>query len=319
LVRCIGKLAVVCVVLVAGPAVRAEERSAYTRTADVVYGKKYGMALTLDVFTPKQNANGAGVLAVVSGGYFSNPGMVNPAFYGELLKRGYTVFAVLHGSQPRYTIPEIVADINRSTRFVRYHARDYQVDPERLGIVGASAGGHLSLMQGTAGDQGNPKATDPVERTSSRVQAVACFFPPSDFLNFGGEGQLHWGDRVGLRFRAAFDYHEFDPQQGRFVRITDLEKVRKISRDISPVTHVTADDPPTLVIHGTKDRLVPFEQAERIVARLKEAGVPVKLVVKEGADHGWLDMIKDVVTIADWFDQYLVKPAAEKPAGGQQR
>jgi acetyl esterase/lipase len=305
-----GLLAVVCFALVIDTRGRADEQSVYTRTADVVYGKKFGMALTLDVFTPKQNANGAGVIVVVSGGYFSNPRMINPGLYGELLKRGYTVFAVLHGSQPKYTIPEIVADINRATRFIHVHAREYHVDPDRLGIVGASAGGHLSLMQGTAGDKGDPKASDPVDRASSRVQAVACFFPPTDFENFGGDGQLHWGDRVGLQFRAAFDYHEFDAKQGRFVRITDMEKVRKISHDISPVTHITPDDPPTLIIHGTRDRLVPFEQAGRMVSRLKEAGVPVKLIVKEGADHGWPDMTKDVVAIADWFDQYLGKAAS---------
>jgi acetyl esterase/lipase len=287
---------------------RAEDTSEFTRTRDVIYGKKHGMALTMDVFVPTKNANGAAVIAVISGGFFSRPEMIQPVFYSELVKRGYVVFAVLHGSQPKYTIPEIITDMNRAVRFMRFHAKDYRTDPQRIGIIGASAGGHLSLMQGTAGDAGDPKATDPVERTSSRVQAVACFFPPTDFMNFGAMGREHYGDAVGLPFRPAFDYHELDKQQNRFVRITDKEKLRDISRKISPTTHVTADTPPTLIIHGDKDGLVPIQQSHLIMAKFKELGVTAKLIVKEGADHGWPGMDKDLSVMADWFDQYLKGP-----------
>ena len=98
-------------------------------------------------------------------------------FARPLLDRGYTIFAVVHGSQPRYTVPEIIPDINRAVRFIRYHAKDYGIDPQRIGICGASAGGHLSLMIGTAGSKGKQDTSDPVDRESSRVQAVACFFP----------------------------------------------------------------------------------------------------------------------------------------------
>jgi acetyl esterase/lipase len=287
---------------------RADDPSDFSRTRDVIYGKKYGMALTMDVFAPTKNANGAAIIAVISGGFFSRPEMIQPIFYSEFVKRGYVVFAVLHGSQPKYTIPEIITDLNRAVRFIRFHAKDYKVDPLRIGIVGASAGGHLSLMQGTAGDVGDSKAADPVERTSSRVQAVACFFPPTDFMNFGGMGREHYGDVVGLPFRPAFDYHELDKKQNRFLRITDKEKLREISRGISPITHVTADTPPTLIIHGDKDRLVPIQQSHRIMAKFKELGVTAKLIVKEGADHGWPGMDKDLPVIADWFDKYLQTP-----------
>src|SRR6266478_5402430 len=92
-----------------------------TRTADVIYGRKFGTALTLDVFTPKKDANGAAIVLVVSGGWVSDNKTINSAlfaiFLGELLNRGYTVFAVVHGSQPRYTIPEAIADINRAVRY----------------------------------------------------------------------------------------------------------------------------------------------------------------------------------------------------------
>jgi acetyl esterase/lipase len=290
----------------------AGEGPAFTRTRDVIYGRKYGLALTLDVFTPKK-ANGVGVILVVSGGWFSGPQGINTAFTTELLKRGYTVFAVVHGSQPKFTVPEIVEDMNRAVRFIRARAADYKIDPERLGIMGGSAGGHLSLMQGTSGTPGNPKATDPVERASSRVQAVACFFPPTDFLNYGEQGRV-WNSRtIPDPFKPALDFHEFDRTKKVFLRVTDEDKERAILRKISPVYHVTAATPPTLIIHGDADKLVPIQQAEVMLARLKEAGIPAELVRREGADHGWLTLVQDVSLFADWFDRYLRKAAKEEP------
>lgn len=285
--------------------VRAQDQGAFDRKVDVVYGRKFGMALTMDVFTPSANANGAGIVWVVSGGWFSNHDAIGPGFIRELLNRGYTVFAVVHGSQPRFTIPEVVKDMNRAVRFIRYHAKDYHIDPDRLGITGASAGGHLSLMQGLAGDTGDKSAKDPVDQTSSRVQAVGCFFPPTDFLNYGKPGELAIGCGVLKGFKPPFDFHEQDPNTKMFIRITDMDKILEITRQISPVYHASSDDPPTLIIHGDADLLVPIQQAELVLDKLKTAGVETKLVVKKGAAHGWPDLIKDTATIADWFDGHL--------------
>jgi acetyl esterase/lipase len=286
------------------PAAFAQE---FTRQEDVVYGRKFGTALTLDVFTPKEKANGAGIILVVSGGWFSAHEAINLPWVKEFTGRGYTVFAVVHGSQPRFTIPEILGDMHRAVRFIRFHAEDYGIDPERIGITGGSAGGHLSLMQGTAGDKGNPDAKDPVDKVSSRVQAVACFFPPTDFLNYGNEGENALGRGILAGFKAPFAFHELDPTTRTFEAITDEAKIIEIGKQISPVNHVTADDPPTLIIHGNADKLVPIQQAELIVAKLKEAGVPTELVTKPGASHGWPNLINDVKTFADWFDKYLQK------------
>ena len=98
---------------------RADEPTAYDRKEDVVYGRKFGTALTMDVFTPRANANGAAVIWVVSGGWYSGHEAINTGFLDELLRRGYTVFAVVHGSQPKYTIPEILHDMHRAVRFIR--------------------------------------------------------------------------------------------------------------------------------------------------------------------------------------------------------
>jgi acetyl esterase/lipase len=288
--------------------VHADE-PAFRRQVDVIYGRKYGTALTMDVFSPRGKSNGRGVISVVSGGWFSShdlDGML-PVFT-PLVDRGYTVFAVVHGSQPKYTIPEIVEDMERAVRFVRFHAQDYGIDDDYIGIYGSSAGGHLALMQGTAGDEGDPKAADPIDRISSRVQAVVCFFPPTDFLNYGKPGEIALGCGTLGDFKAPFDFHEFDARQKMFVKVTDEEKIRAIGRQISPINHVSADDPPTLIFHGDKDWLVPIQQSESIVEKFQQVGVEARLVVKAGAEHGWPDTAKEMSMLVDWFDRFLKTP-----------
>src|SRR5215212_10486099 len=116
----------------AAPLAAAADDPPYTRTQDVVYGRKFGVALTMDMFTPKAKPNGAAAVFVVSGGWVSAHEFLDiagPGFINELSSRGYTVFGVVHGSQPRYTIPEILGDMHRAVRFIRHHAAEYHVDP----------------------------------------------------------------------------------------------------------------------------------------------------------------------------------------------
>ena len=180
------------------------------------------------------------------------------------------------------------------------------IDPNRIGITGGSAGGHLSLMIGTAGDAGDPKATDPVDRASSRVQAVACFFPPTDFLNYGTPGfaWLNQGPKDALR--AAVRFQALEPRAGKYFEPVD-EATRREDRPARFRPPITS--PATirrrLIIHGDKDSLVPLQQSELIIEKFKAAGVPCELVVKQGEAHGWKDWHDDMRTIADWFDKYL--------------
>lgn len=299
-------LALLCVGLSRPCAAQSSDDDLFTRTEDVIYARKFGSALTLDVFQPKQKNNGKGVVWVVSGGWFSAHRSINPGFVRAFAKRGYTVFAVVHGSQPKFNIPEILEDMHRAVRYIRYHAKDYKIDPDQIGIYGGSAGGHLSLMQGTAGNAGDPEAKDPVDRVSSRVQAVACFFPPTDFLNYGKPGEEALGTGVLKNFQAPFQFKLHDPEINAYVLITDPEKRREIGKAISPINHVSKDDPPTLIYHGDADKLVPIQQAEIIIDRFNDAGVPHKLIVKAGAAHGWKNLLDDLETMADWFDKYLI-------------
>ena len=173
--------------------------------------------------------------------------------------------------------------MNRAVRFIRYHAKDYHIDPDRIGITGASAGGHLSLMQGTAGDTGDKIRQGPGRPDLQPGAGGRLLLPADRFPQLRQAGR----DRPGLRrpqgFKPPFDFHEHDPKTKTFVRITDVGKILEIGRQISPIYHASSDDPPTLIIHGDEDLLVPIQQAELILDKLKSAGVETKLVVKKGA------------------------------------
>jgi acetyl esterase/lipase len=262
------------------------------RTEDVIYGRKFGTALTLDVFRPEK-PNGYGIIWTVSGGWFSAKEAIPKAF-PFLLERGYTLFAVVHGSQPKFIIPEVVQDMHRAVRFIRHNAAQYGVKPDHLGVMGGSAGGHLSLTLGTQGGPGAPEAIDPIDRESSAVQCVACFFPPTDFLNYGKTGE----DAVGVGILAAF--------KPAFGPLADTKEGRqKMGKEISPLYFVRSNQPPMLIVHGDADKLVPIQQAESFVKRSTEAGAIAKLIVKPGQGHGWGNWLGDLRAFADWFDEHL--------------
>lgn len=277
---------------------QAPAAPAYTRTADVVYARHAGVALTLDVFQPTAVApNGAAIIALVSGGWKSSHEGINPGSYAPYLARGYTVFAVVHGSQPKFILGEIVPDIHRAVRFIRTNAAKWGVDPSRLGVTGSSAGGHLSLTLGTQGGPGPADAKDPVDRASSAVQAVACFYPPTDFLNYGRDGEIAVGIGILKDYPPAFGPDAATPE-GR----------QRLGEKFSPARFVSSRSAPALLIHGDADPLVPIQQSQLYVSRATAAGAIAQLVTRPGAVHGgktWTTHNADRALFADWFDQHL--------------
>ena len=248
---------------------------------DIIYGRKYGMALTLEVVRPEK-PSGVGVLALSSGGWQTWPETGKPGT-DEFIARGQTVFIVMHGAKPRFAILEIVQDIRRAVRFVRSHASSYGVDARRLGLFGISSGGNISLLTAAQSGPGIPDTEDPVDRESDNIGAVACFYPPTDFLNFGEPGKI-W-----LPYRP----------DGESASDATLAK------EWSPVTHFTATMPPTLIIHGDADTLIPIQQSRSAVARLQELGVEHRFEVRPGKPHGWPDMSAEYALCAEWFDTHL--------------
>jgi acetyl esterase/lipase len=301
-------LVILCAVTAYAPLRAAQAGEPGYLRKEVIYGRKHGTALTMDVFAPKKDANRAGVIFAVSGGWFSDHKAIDGnvgLFIQPLVDKGYTVFAVCHGSSPKYSLPEILEDMHRSVRFIRQNAKDYGIDPERIGITGGSAGGHLSLMQGYGGKDGNPKAADPVDRQSSKVQAVVSFFPPTDFLNWGEPGKKMLGNHPIVPVKGAFDFTTLNPKKVSFELITDENKRAEIGKDLSPINHVAKDNPPTLIVHGDKDILVPVQQAQIIEAKMKEAGVVSRVIIKKGGGHDGALVKEHVPNMLEWFDKHL--------------
>jgi len=272
----------------------------YTATEDVVYGQKEGMGLTMDILEPEQGRKGIGIVLISSGSWRSSKSNL-PEEVAEfrkdhwamgLLSNGYTAFVVRHGSGPRFHVPEMVEDVRRAVRFIRLHAADYKVDPEHLGITSGSSGGHLALMVGMTGDDGKADSKDPVERVSSRTQAIVSWFPPTDMVNYGITD--------GYTFVQKLQPQRFTDMFGT---ITDLPAQL---REVSPLYFTTPDDPPLLLLHGDADKTVPLQQSEILKAKYEETGLKVKLIVQPGGVHsGWEGLEKNYADVAEWFDTYL--------------
>lgn len=275
-----------------------------TRKA-VVYAERNGVELCYDVVAPRE-PNGAAVLLMVSGSWKSAPEKFRPWLAAPLLRRGFTVVAISHLSQPKAEVAEIVDDVNRAVRHVRYHAPEYGIDPARFGVTGGSSGGHLSLMLATKGGPGPADSADPVDRESSAVQAVAVFFPVTDLVDLGPSTQNPGNGGPPMSYVAGFGMQgrADDPRR---IEAADLPQWQELAHELSPIDHIGAGLPPILIHHGDADTLVPLDQSQRFQARAEESGFGerVELVVHEGGRHGWLTMLWDVRQFAEWFERRL--------------
>ena len=263
---------------------------------DVVYGHKDGLAMTFDVYRPGQT-NGGTILFMVSGGWYSSwwPAEQMLPMFGPFTDAGFTVIAVRHGSSPRYGISDAVEDVRRAVRYVRHHADELHVDPERLGAFGMSAGGHLSLMLGTTSDAGNDVADDPVLRASDRVQAVCAWVAPTDLRPVAWSNPDH---------------------EKQYENVPGLDITQDVAASMSPLLAVSAGDAPALLIAGDQDTIVPIWHSERIHAALEEAGVETGLVAIPGAGHGFAggDMARAVAETVSWFTTHLgTRSAIDQP------
>jgi dipeptidyl aminopeptidase/acylaminoacyl peptidase len=289
------------------------QRNDVDQQQDIVYGTKDGMALVMDVYTPRAPRVDAGVLLAVSGGWSTRlsrrTGMLDETDGWQhlprcLLDAGYVVFAAAHATQPKYNLDELRPDLPRAVRFIRHHAGRFRIDPGRIGMVGGSSGGHVTLMASLAPPPADPEAADPVDRESSAVQAAVAYYPPTDLLNYGEPGRTML-DVHGTKRAAPLDARRWDESTERFERLDDPESVRQFLRRNSPVTHVAPQNPPTLLIHGTADDLVPLQQSESLRDRFREAGVTHDLVVLDGHGHSWPPPGMGQPAVIDWFGRFL--------------
>ena len=259
--------------------------SVQTRTQDVIYMKTGGMAFTMDVLKPAK-PNQAAVVFVVSGGWFSDYSMLQryePDIKRVFVDAGFTVFEVVHGAQPRFKVAEIVEQVQTAVRFVHAHAADYGIDANKVGVTGISTGGHLALM--IAGSPDCP------------VNAVAAIAPPTDLANWGKPSFL------------LID----DPQMAVFAPVLGIDlkapkdDIEAVAHKFSPITLVNPKYPPTLIVHGDGDKIVPLQQAQAMDQALAKAGVDHKLEVIPGCGHDDKTFGPGLTKALQWFKDKLLK------------
>ena len=261
---------------------------------DVTYCSPNGQAQKMDVYYPSNSTGNAPVVLYVHGGGWTSGDKRSgngSETIPELVKRGYLVAAVNYRLAPAAKFPAQIEDVKCAVRFLRANATKYGIDPNRIGAMGGSAGGHLVSLLGTSDASSGFEGNGGYAGVSSRVQAVVDMFGPADLtVGFEGASDTLLKGVFGASSRT-------DP----------------IVKNASPVTWISKDDPPFLILHGENDRLVPLSQSQELYDRLTAAGVPAKLVVVKNAGHGFvpdggqISPSRDELTkmIADFFDARL--------------
>jgi len=264
---------------------------------DVVYGKGGGKDLKLDILRPKQPPVEPMpvVVYIHGGGWKGGSKAAMPPLCNRLAQQGYFCASVEYRLSQEAVFPAQIEDCKCAIRFLRAHAKEYKIDPDRIGVWGHSAGGHLVALLGTAGDAKDLEGAGGWQDQSSRVQCVIDCFGPTDFtvIPKGLEG-------VKEQMSSPVTQLLGGPV------LENMEKAAKAS----PITYVSKDDPPILIMHGDQDPLVPLSQSQKFYEALKKAGVDATLHIVKGAGHGFRGPEIEQVTQA-FFDKHLKGPKKE--------
>jgi acetyl esterase/lipase len=242
---------------------------------NLVYGphNKQGRN-ALDLFVPKADGPLPLIIWVHGGAWLggSKDGG-NPAL--PLLAKGYAVAAINYRLSQHAVFPAQIEDCKAAVRFLRANAKKYNLDPDRFGAWGASAGGHLVALLGTSGDVKELEGDGENRGVSSRVQCVVDFFGPVDLTKMGAMAGPN----------SKLDHDAADSPESKLVG-GPIQKNKEKAAKSNPITFATKDDAPVLMLHGDADPLVPLGQSEILLDALKKAGVPAELVVIKGGGHG---------------------------------
>jgi acetyl esterase/lipase len=296
-------------VSIAGP-LAAQEKGRFAQQlrervvveTDVEYGKAGEVPLLLDVFKPKAAADESKrrpvIIWIHGGGWQNGNKSSGLGRIGAWVAEGdYVGVSVGYRLSGVATWPAQIHDCKAAIRWVRANADKLGIDPEKIGVWGSSAGGHLVSLLGTSGDVKELEGANGSAGVSSRVTCVVDYCGPSDFMRFA---------RSGASAANA---------NGPVVKLLGGPVAEKeaAAREASPVTYVTKDDPPFLVVHGTADRTVPFPQGERFYERLKEAGVDATFVKIDGGGHG-IGGQEITARAKAFFDKHLLGKEVEVSA-----
>ena len=239
---------------------------------DVAYVKDGHERQKLDLYLPAGAKNLPLVVWIHGGGWQNGSKDRTPA--QSLLTRGYAVASLNYRLSSHAVFPAQLEDCKAAIRWLRTHAREHGFDPDRIGVWGSSAGGHLVALLGVTGDV---KEFDRGENAgvSSRVQAVVDFFGPADLLTMGAQSGAN----------SRINHDASDSPEAKLIGGT-LQENKTQARRASPITYVSKDDAPMLIVHGDADPLVPLAQSETFLVALKAAGVDASLYVVKGGGHG---------------------------------
>lgn len=280
----------------------AQETINYSQVQDVVFGEVHGTGLLMDVFTPTGPANGLAIVDVASGSWQSDRGKIRDhtlaQVYSTFCGRGYVVFAIRPGSKTRYTALDMDRHVKLGIRNVKENAAKYKIDANKLGLTGASAGGHLATLAALTPSAGDSVSKNKMDRHGTAVAAVAVFFPPTDFLEW------HDGKMADLRVLGPLLSVGANSGQEALKDKTN-EELGEMAKAISPVYQVGKPTVPFLLIHGDADKVVPLSHSQKLVKAIQAAGGSAELIVKEGGGHPWLTLPIEVAVMADWFDKQL--------------
>jgi alpha-L-fucosidase 2 len=220
----------------------------------------------MDYYAPSGSGLHPIAIIIHGGGYQrGNSKSGSEAYCADFLApAGYAVFSINYRLAPKYPYPYMVYDVQRAVRYLRYNAAKWSADPNKIALVGGSAGGFLSNMVGLLSAPGNPSATDPVERQSSRPDAVVTLYAQSSFATVPLNNDVH----------ALLD--------PLIAKMGEKEALR----EASPITYVKAGDPPFLLIQGDQDEYIPFTEDTNLQAALRKVGVRCDLIRIPGGHHG---------------------------------
>jgi len=264
---------------------------------DLVYATVDGKDLLLDVAYPKQKSDTPRpvVVWIHGGAWRAGNKARNPAL--DLTRSGYVTASISYRFSQEAIWPAQIHDCKAAIRYLRTHAKKFNIDPNRFGVWGSSAGGHLVAMLGTSGDVEDLEGKGGWPDHSSRVQAVVDFFGPTNFIKM-------------CDFPSTMDHAGSNSPESQLVGGPVKEKPEMV-RSVDPITYVSKDDPPFLIVHGDKDPLVPHNQSVILHAALKKVGVNSRFITVKGGGHGgWntetIPTNQEIrKTVFEFFDRHL--------------
>lgn len=263
---------------------------------DLAYRKDGHERQKLDLYLPEKSDRPAPLIIWIHGGGWQGGSKENtlPLRQGWV-ERGYAIASINYRLSGHAVFPAQIEDCKAAIRWLRAHAAQYQIDPTRFGVWGSSAGGHLAALVGTCG---NAKTLDVGEHLdqSSRVQAVCDYYGPTDLLAFVS--------------RPGYENHANSRSPESLLLGGTVKEKPELARAANPITYISPDDPPFLIVHGDQDPIVPLHQSELLFAALKSAKLSAHFHTIHGAGHGpGFDGPEILPMVQKFFDSHL---SAEK-------